>query len=139
MPTFEGKVDGRGRHGKAPVGVNHPRWKGDNVGYGALHSWIVRQMGRATRCEDCGKLNAKKYEWANISKQYKRDVADWKSLCTSCHRKFDNIGKTGWNTLSNPHCVLCKRSDIPYRGLGQCQKCYWREYSRRKRGYYSRL
>lgn len=34
----------------------------------------------------------KRYEWANISGEYKRDRSDWVMLCPSCHRKID-MGK----------------------------------------------
>lgn len=33
-----------------------------------------------------------RYEWANISGEYKRDRSDWVMLCPSCHRKID-MGK----------------------------------------------
>lgn len=79
----------------------HPNWKGDGVGYGALHIWIVRNFGKATKCEntDCkyprlnrrGKmmLEPKRYEWANKTGHYLRDRNDWMMLCPSCHRLND--------------------------------------------------
>lgn len=74
------------RHAK---GINHSRWKGDNVRYRALHAWVTRELGRPSKCEDCGAKTLKNFEWANISGNYLRDLKDWKSLCRKCHRAFD--------------------------------------------------
>jgi hypothetical protein len=72
---------------------NH-MWKGDYVGYSALHIWIERRLGKPNKCSMCGTMDEiKGYEWSNISKKYKRDINDWQRLCISCHRKYDkNIG-----------------------------------------------
>ena len=59
------------------------------VGMQALHSWVKRRLGKPQKCEHCGSTTAKKYEWANKSHEYKRDLSDWIRLCTSCHRKYD--------------------------------------------------
>lgn len=82
-----------------PTGENHPRWKGDKVGYGGVHIWMHKHFGKATLCEDCHCIDAKKYEWANISQTYLRDRSDWKQLCSSCHKKFDYKlnGHIPWN------------------------------------------
>lgn len=69
------------------------QWKGGRVGYGALHDWVRKELGSPKSCEHCKSPSAKKYEWANISKKYKRDLADWIRLCSSCHRKFDGHDK----------------------------------------------
>ena len=68
-------------------------WKNDKVGYYALHIWVTRWKGKPKFCEDCGNMIAKKFEWANISGLYKRDLNDYKRLCTRCHHIFDS--KTG--------------------------------------------
>lgn len=68
-------------------GEKHPNWKGDNVGYIALHVWVRKNFGKAKKCERC---NAKKnVQWANKSKTYKREIGDWMPLCSSCHQKYD--------------------------------------------------
>lgn len=64
-------------------------WKGDKVGYHGLHIWVAKHLGKPNKCEDCGTTKAKRFEWANISKNYRRDLTDWKRLCTKCHVKFD--------------------------------------------------
>jgi len=69
----------------------HWAWRGDKVGYSALHGWVRRRLGIPRFCEGCGSENKKKYEWANISGEYKRDINDWIRLCTSCHRIFDGV------------------------------------------------
>lgn len=81
-----------GFRAKVPIGELNVNWKGDQVGYTALHEWITRILGAPNKCEHCGTLVAKKYEWANISKKYKREKSDWIRLCTSCHRIYDGHG-----------------------------------------------
>jgi len=69
-------------------------WKGNDVGYRGLHSWVTKHLGKAHRCELC-KLNKipkkfKRYfQWANISHKYKRNLKDWIQLCIKCHKKYD--------------------------------------------------
>ncbi len=65
-------------------------WKGDGVGYFALHDWVERVKGKPQKCEFC-KIEEGKFEWANRSHLYKRDINDWIRLCIPCHRKFDAI------------------------------------------------
>lgn len=69
----------------------HPRWKGDSVGYGALHDWIRKHLGTPKFCEECGNrsLRHRQYHWANISGKYIRDLNDWRRLCVKCHSKLD--------------------------------------------------
>ena len=67
-----------------------PHWKGDKVGYSGLHRWLKDRFGIPKYCEMCGtKDQNKKYEWANISGQYRRDRSDFIRLCTLCHRRWD--------------------------------------------------
>jgi len=68
----------------------HPLWKGNNVGYFGLHQWVGRKLGRPTKCQHCGiDYKNKRYYWANISREYKRDLSDWVRLCASCHKRYD--------------------------------------------------
>jgi len=83
-----------------------PNWKGNKVGKAALHNWVEKHRGKPRVCEDCGSISAKFYDWANISRQYKRELTDWKRLCRACHVKFDkeekvkkwrnSVRKYGW-------------------------------------------
>ena len=77
------------------------RWKGDNAGYVAIHIWLKKKLGKACKCENPNCVYPKKikyrkpiikprrYEWANISRENKRDINDWIQLCPSCHRTYD--------------------------------------------------
>lgn len=78
-----------------PRGEANPNWKGDEVGYSALLTWVRKQLGKPTRCSACGTISARKYQWKSISGENKRSLDDWVSLCLSCHKKR-NKG-TVWN------------------------------------------
>ena len=62
-------------------------------GYSATHYWVYRYYGKANHCVECTKPS-KRFEWANISGEYKRDISDWMQMCTSCHKKFDFTEET---------------------------------------------
>lgn len=62
-------------------------WKGDNVGFNGLHSWINRNKPKVKLCENCKKVPP--YDLANISGEYKRDINDFKWLCRKCHMEED--------------------------------------------------
>lgn len=64
-------------------------WKGDEVGYSGVHTWIEKWKGKPKKCENCGTENAKKFEWANIDHKYRRVLQDYIRMCTSCHRNYD--------------------------------------------------
>lgn len=81
-------------------------WRGDNIGYYAIHRRIEVLLGKPKYCENCKSDKEKWYDWANISGEYKYDITDWKRLCRSCHMKEDgrlkkllshNIGRIAWN------------------------------------------
>lgn len=66
---------------------NNPMWKGDKVGYAALHDWVRRQLSKPKFCQKCKKRKA--YDLANISGKYLRDVKDYIWLCRKCHMTID--------------------------------------------------
>ncbi|MCH7730870.1 hypothetical protein IID21_05170 [Patescibacteria group bacterium] len=68
-------------------------WKGNEVGYGGLHMWVKKHLGRPDTCEHCGVngLSGREIHWANKSGEYKRDLSDWLRLCVPCHRKYDGV------------------------------------------------
>ena len=76
---------------KKRVGAKHYMWKGDKVGYDALHDWVDRKKGKPIKCIKCGDKpkSAYRIHWANKSGKYKREVSDWISLCVCCHAKYD--------------------------------------------------
>jgi hypothetical protein len=80
----------RKKIGDAQRGEKHYGWKGDNIKYRSLHGWIVNNYGKADHCDKCKTKNAKVYDWANISGEYKRDKSDYIQLCRSCHIKMDD-------------------------------------------------
>ena len=74
------------------VGENNKEWRGDKVGYRALHHWVKRYKGIPLFCEFCGEeqtMSHKKVHWANRSGKYLRDLTDWLSLCAKCHSAYD--------------------------------------------------
>ena len=69
----------------------HHEWKGEDVGYSALHSWISRKKGSAKNyyCSVC--RTKKSLQWANKDHKYKRKLSDWIVLCSKCHYKYDEV------------------------------------------------
>lgn len=65
------------------------QWKGDTVGYGALHSWVSKWKGKPQECSNCGTTKRGRYHWANIDHKYRRVLDDYIRLCPSCHRNYD--------------------------------------------------
>lgn len=80
------------------TGKKHFAWRGNKVGKAALHDWVKSRLGRPSKCEHCGTTTAKKFEWANKSHEYKRELDDWLRLCTRCHRKYDGHQEKMWET-----------------------------------------
>lgn len=92
-------------------------FKGMAAGYFAKHAYINRKYPK-TICEDCGATE--NLDLANISGKYLRDRSDYKVLCRSCHKKFDQRKRT-----------YCKRGhpfveeNLYYRKTGtrECRLC----------------
>ena len=82
---------GFGKWMKGRQGEQTNYWKGDDVGYTALHDWVRRYKGKPKECEECGLVseNGRMLHWANVSNEYKRDLDDWVRLCAKCHKKLD--------------------------------------------------
>ncbi|KKK47427.1 hypothetical protein LCGC14_3155300 [marine sediment metagenome] len=66
---------------------NNPMWKGDNVGYGALHIWINKNKEKTGICSICNEIRYT--DWGNKDHQYKRDINDYFEVCHSCHKIYD--------------------------------------------------
>lgn len=71
------------------IGKMNGRWKGDDVGYFALHSWIRKNKPKPEFCVKCNKNKPK--DLANISGKYKRDINDFEWLCRKCHYSKDRL------------------------------------------------
>lgn len=56
--------------------------------YKLIHKYIIRTYGNAPLCiwDDS---HISRFEWANISGVYTRELEDYLPMCVSCHRKFD--------------------------------------------------
>lgn len=89
---------GKGFHGrhseetKLKIGLANLK---NSTNYWALHKWVVRKKGKAFGCFHCGTTENRRYEWANISGEYKRELDDYESLCVPCHRRKDGTNKFG--------------------------------------------
>lgn len=64
-------------------GEKNWNWKGDKVGYLALHDWVRNTLGNPIKCSN-GHIT-ERHVWANISGEYKREKSDWHELCMSCN------------------------------------------------------
>lgn len=77
---------------KGISGTDHAQWKGDSVTYRTIHTWVTWHKGKASYCS-FNKTHTPdvfgRFEWANVSGEYKRDLNDYVSLCRSCHSKYD--------------------------------------------------
>lgn len=63
--------------------------------YRIVHTWISEHYGKATKCEnpEC-EGRSKVFEYCLIhGKEHEREISNYKQLCRSCHRKYDNINK----------------------------------------------
>lgn len=62
--------------------------------YSMIHKWVNKNKGRIKACERCGLSDPnRRYEWANISGVYDRDLNNYERLCVPCHRKKDGTDK----------------------------------------------
>lgn len=74
-------------------GISNPCWKGTRAGYHAFHKRVQAIRGRPSLCEQCGKSDpSMAYQWANLTGRY-HDIEDYKRMCVSCHRKYDQRRK----------------------------------------------
>lgn len=71
---------------KERMGENNPNWKGENVKYGQLHTWVKKRMPRSNLCECCGKTST--LDLANKG-VYNRNLDNWEWLCRRCHMLKD--------------------------------------------------
>lgn len=57
--------------------------------YFRVHEWIIRIYGNASYCSNNPDHVNRRFEWANISGVYEKDIKHFIQLCMSCHRKMD--------------------------------------------------
>lgn len=74
-------------------------WKGDSVGYYALHDWLILHYGKAKKCEMCG--GTSRVQWAKLrNKLYERRRENFWNLCHKCHMEYDGTSiasRPTWN------------------------------------------
>ena len=70
---------------------NQRSWKGDDVGYNAIHIRIRKHKPKPECCEICGKSN--KLELSCKDHKYSRNPEDYQYICRKCHRLFDKCMK----------------------------------------------
>lgn len=93
------------------------------VEYVLLHQRVNKQLGQLKECENCGTKDAKSYDWANISGEYKEELSDWARLCRLCHGLIDGVHKVECvrgHLLSGDNIGIRKMK----KGWGRyCKKC----------------
>lgn len=95
-PESRAKLSASKRGSKNPMfgktEAQHPNWKGNQVGYFGVHDWMTSRYGQPNHCEQCGTTDPDtRYEWANISGEYRRERSDFIRLCKRCHNNHDQI------------------------------------------------
>ena len=127
-------------------GEKNGQWKGDKVGYTAIHNWVRRRLIKPDCCQRC-KEN-KPLDLANISNEYKRDLSDWEYICRKCHMNNDGriLKIVPESTLrrgvdgkhKNNQCAICGNPTVTKYCSLECfkegRRLWWKEYNKgRKR------
>lgn len=98
------------KYALSKIGSKNPMWKGDKVGYDALHDWVKRNVKKTSLCQECNLVPS--MDAANISNEYKRDASDWEWLCRKCHMVKDGRWiKLNRFTKGNKLCVGRRMSE----------------------------
>lgn len=94
--------------------------------YTFLHRWVKKHKVTPQMCEACGTTETRRYEWANVSGEYRQDLDDFKRLCRACHIKYDKNLKTfcvnGHNLNENSR--LRVRGHHKWRVCKECNIIY---------------
>ncbi len=84
------------------------QWKGDKVGYFALHEWVKRRRPRTELCEICYKKPPQ--DLSNKSGRYLRALSDWEWVCRTCHMiKDGRLVRLHKNNIGRKHTEESKR------------------------------
>lgn len=86
--------------------VKNSQWKGDEVGYGALHDWVKRRLKKTKFCQRC--IRKPPYDLANKG-LYTRDLSQWEWLCRKCHMIKDGRYKNALANLARSREVRRKK------------------------------
>lgn len=85
-------------------------YKGLTYSYAYAHQWLYKHYGKASSCELDREHVSKRFEWSNISHEYKLQREDWRQLCRSCHAKADVTEETRRKHSANnleEDCLVC--------------------------------
>jgi hypothetical protein len=107
----------RGHNARVAV----PWWKGDDVGYNALHAYLRKHYPKSGFCDECSKQ--KPTEYARIKgREYSRDRMDYRELCKACHNLYDEVGGSRWQDTITARTVA---GDSPDCACGCGSKTEW--------------
>lgn len=73
----------------------HPLWKDDEASYSAIHKWLRRNYGNATKCENKQCLRTSStFDYALISgRNHSHSRENYVMLCRQCHKIYDISNK----------------------------------------------
>src|ERR1041385_8578706 len=108
------------------LGAKNINWKGHRASYDAIHKWLRRHHGKATHCIEC-KRPGLEYEWANVSGAYKRDISDYRPMCTACHPRMDAGASCRRGHLLTPTNAYMPRG-TKQRGCRICRRISQQNY-----------
>lgn len=103
---------------KGRTGKSSNAWKGEQAGYHAIHIWLSKNFIKPDACEQCQATEFSRLEWANLSGEYKRERSDYKAMCPSCHRLFDQK-----DMCRKGHPYTAKTTHVNNRGHRRCLTC----------------
>ena len=74
---------------ESKIGDRNPNWLGDDVGYAALHDWLIENFPKARICEECESEGGTDYAFDHRLGKHTRNREDYRELCRSCHTTWD--------------------------------------------------
>lgn len=105
--------------------------------YRAIHMWIGRKLGKPSKCESCGETSDSiRYDWANTSGEYKKDVSDWKRLCHKCHIRTDfkkDFCKQGHKMTPENTYIRTRGGSALHRVCKSCKRISRAKHSAKKK------
>lgn len=96
------------------TGERNSSWRGDKATYSAFHIRVIKERGKPHYCDVCGTMDAKRYEWANLTGNY-ASVLDYARMCIPCHRKYDKIRRE--KTMKSTITVNKKKHNDTHRAI----------------------
>jgi len=73
-------------------GSGNSNYKGEQeLEYKHAHAVVAKLYGKPQKCELCGRTDAIRYEWANVTGYMGRARENWMRMDKACHYKFDKV------------------------------------------------